>query len=296
MEINIEIGTEKQKHLIEQELELIKKVVEECKPPINLSKIIVPSDFEAKINELEGIETYKAVRGLGSSNINANARIVKLNDGYAIVISPNTYSDFHDTQTRYFIALHELFHIINKRDFPKILEDSYVKARYLDNIYSLYDEYSSDRFAYSLVESIFPSKSKYWKKSVDNDIEGFIGLINDSKYYDSIRHEIEAFRTHAEIEIFCDNTREYIDELAISLAHIFSLFHHYPDKISRSKLLESPFVNEKTFNLMEYYKDKYEQKNTDLFDGIELIIDFMMNFGFKFEHRNYGGYCHVLDI
>lgn len=296
MVFEIEIGTEEQKKMIEQEFDLIKRIADECQPPINLLKIIVPWDFEAKINEIEGVDTYRSVRGLGLSCITANARITKINDGYAIILSSNNYSDANDTQTRCFTLLHELHHIINKQDFPEIPNDSYVKAQYLYNLYNIYDEYSSDRFAYSVVEDIFSKESEYWKNSINDQIVGFTSIINDPIYYTSIRREIKSFRTHADIHLFFRNIREYFDELFISIAHIFSLFHQYTDKISRSKLLESPFINEKCFNLMEYLKNKHEKKDNNLFDGNELIIEFMTNFGVKFEHRDYGGYCHVLDI
>jgi len=296
MEIIIEIGTDEQKQLIQQELAFLDEVIENSDPPVNLHQVIVASDFQLKINELEGTDTYKASRGEGSMRINAMARVAKLKDGFAIVLSPLLYSELQDTQTRLFTVFHEVHHIINKRDFPPIPSESYVKAQYLHNLYSLYDEYSSDRFAYGLLDKVFDSKSHFWDSFVRSETDGFIGLITDPKYYDGIRNEIQAFRLHANVELFLNKTRRYFYEVAISLAHIWALSHHYPDRVAKASLLRSPFVNDRTIALMEYLKNKREHQSNDLFDGVDLITDFMINFGMKFEHRDYGFYCHVLDI
>lgn len=296
MEIIIEIGTDEQKQLIQQELAFLDEVIENSDPPVNLHQVIVASDFQLTINELEDIDTYKASRGEGSMVINAMARVAKLKDGFAIVLSPLLYSESQDTQTRLFTVFHEFHHVINKRDFPPIPSESYVKAQYLHNLYSLYDEYSSDRFAYGLLDKVFDSKSHFWDSFVRSETDGFIGLITDPKYYDGIRNEIQAFRLHANVELFLNKTRRYFDEVAISLAHIWALSHHYPDRVAKTSLLRSPFVNDRTIALMEYLKCKSELKSNDLFDGMDLIVQFMTNFGVRFEHRDYGGYCHVLDI
>jgi len=296
MEIIVEVGTNEQKQLIEQELAFLDEVVEKSDPPVDLHQVIVASDFELKINELEGINTYKASRGEGSMRINAMARVAKLKDGFAIVLSPLLYSELQDTQTRLFTVFHEFRHVINKRDFPPIPNESYIKAQYLHNLYSLYDEYSSDRFAYGLLDNVFNSKSHFWDSFVQSEADGFIGLITDPQYYDGIRNEIQAFRLHANVELFLNKTRRYFDEVAISLAHIWALSHHYPDRAPNTDLLSCPFVNDRTIALMEYFKGKSERKSNDLLDGMDLIIQFMTNFGVKFEHRDYGGYCYVLDI
>ena len=47
---------------------------------------------------------------------------------------------------------------------------------------------------------------------------------------------------------------------------------------------------------MDYFKNKYEKKENDLSDGIELIRDYLINFGVRFEDRSEGGYIYVQDI
>jgi hypothetical protein len=73
--------------------------------------------------------------------------------------------------------------------------------------------------------------------------------------------------------------------------------HYYPDRGFHSDSLKSPFLNEKTFALMDYFRLKHEKKEVGLIDGMDLIAEFMINFGVKFEpidQRRY--YCRVLDI
>jgi len=128
LDINIEIGTPEQQELIRQEMELFKKVVEQTDPPLYISKVIVPIDFDAKVNKLQGTTTYESVRG-----VMAVAKIVNLGDSIAVVISPHLYTENHDSQTRLFIYTHEIFHVANKRKFPTISVSSDSLKFYLNN-------------------------------------------------------------------------------------------------------------------------------------------------------------------
>jgi hypothetical protein len=162
MEFIIEIGDENQKQLIEQELKYVEAITETCSPDLNLRQLIVASNFEAKINAMEGVETYKAERGINPGDVLVAAKIVKVDDGFAIILSPHLFTDMHDIQTRCFVVLHELSHIVNRLLFPPIPNDSMISYQYLYHLYGMYDEYTSDRFAYNLVEDSFSSKSSHW--------------------------------------------------------------------------------------------------------------------------------------
>jgi antitoxin component HigA of HigAB toxin-antitoxin module len=61
-------------------------------------------------------------------------------------------------------------------------------------------------------------------------------------------------------------------------------------------LSKSKFLNGKTLKLLAFLKTKYEKKSFDLKDGVDLVADFMENFGMRFEDRPQQPYCHVLDI
>jgi hypothetical protein len=296
VEIVIEIGTPEQKELIAQELKLFESIPQQFDPPLNLTKIIITENFDAKVNELQGTTSFKSEKGLGNNGVSTIGKIIKDGDGYAVVVSPILYTEKYDTLVRYFILIHELIHVVNKRDFPPIPTDSYVNGLYTHNLYTLYDEYYADRMSYHLCDTIYPEKSQFWIEHLDNEVQGFIELLTDMKYYEAIRSEIESFRSHANVEEFLKVTNPYYDLVAIVLSHTYAIHHQFPDKIPEAMLSKSKFVNEKTTKLMEYFLRKFEERAAKLEDGTDVIVDFMTNFGVKFEHRDYGGYCHVLDI
>jgi len=192
--------------------------------------------------------------------------------------------------------LHEIAHVSNKQKFPDTSSDSYSRQIYLGNIYTLFDEYVADRLASEIIDNLLPSKTDHWKAFIQNNAVGFTSLINDVQHCTTIKSEIESFRTHADIMLFLENTCPIFDNVALSIVHAFSLADHDPHAIKLTDLMLSPFVNERTLALMRFFKDKYQERIFDVHDGISLIIDFMTNFGMKFEDIPQGGYCHVLDI
>jgi hypothetical protein len=296
MEFEIEVGTDDQKLLIIKELEFLKSVTEQIEPLSQLLKVIIASDFSEKINSMEKLSSYRSNRGLGACAIKVMARVTKLNNGYAIVLSPSLYSEDQDLQTRLFIIFHELHHLINKRNINPIPENLDVKNNYLRTLYFLYDEYTSDRFAYQLIDQFFPNKSTVWENHLLTCKEGYIDSSTDKIYYEHLKKEIGAFRKHANGDLFMESIQHYVDELTTIFVHAFSLFHYCADEVFGNSLHNSRFVNEKTFALMNYLKCKFEEKDRNLLDGIDLITGFIENFGFRFEQRDIGFYCHVLDI
>lgn len=300
MEIVIEIGTREIKKLIKQELEImIGFLPKDFFQTTQLQRIVVPLDFQAEIRRLTNVDTYQSIRDFGNNIINVMGKIVAIENGFTIVLSPLLYADTEneDFQTRMSAILHELHHAINKRDFPKVLKVEYVWGLYYDKLYSLYDEYSCDCFAFNMVEKHFPSKSELWKKHISTAINGFVETINDTACYDFIKQEIESFRIHEDVGLFIENTQNLTQEMMTVLTHTFFWAHRFPDRISSDTLLKSPFVNDKTFTLMDYLKEKESKNEKNLDDGLDLMIRFFENFGIRFEYidpKNY--YCRVLDI
>lgn len=174
MEFIIEIGDENQKQLIEQELKYVEVISETCSPDLNLRQLIVTSNFEAKINEVDGVETYKAERGINPGDVLVAAKIVKGDDCFAIILSPHLFTDSYDIQTRCFMVLHELSYIVNRLLFPPIPNDSMISCQYLYHLYGMYDEYTSDRFAYNLVDDSFLSKSSHWNSYLTSSASSFV--------------------------------------------------------------------------------------------------------------------------
>jgi hypothetical protein len=296
MDILVDVGTQEQQKMIKEELMFLQRVTQDLDPPLNITRVYVTDDFEGIVHKIEGSTSYKANRGLENNEIRPLAKMSKDGNGFAITISSLLYTSDFDFQVRIFILLHELCHIFNKRNFPAITNDSFVEGMYLSNLYSLFDEYKADRTAFNLCDQAFPEKTQLWSEWQKNQNIGFVGLITDLNYYDAIRKEIGSFRWHEDVDLFLKNNQVHFDVVSLAIIHLYASYHQYPDKVLETDLSKSKFVNNNTIALMEYLRNKYEEKSVNLFDGMEIITNFETNFGMRFEHREVGGYCHVLDI
>ena len=295
MDIIIEIGTPEQKQLIEKELGFFVEFTEQVDAQA-ISLVVIPEDFEKKVNELQETKDYKSERGVSESSVTTMAKTVRLDDSIAIILSSLLYTEYYDSQIRSFVFIHEITHVINHLDFPKVETSSRTTVTYLGNLYRLFDEYWADRLAYQVIDNIYTEKSQLWENYIENEINGFTSLLADRKYYDTIQAEIDALKSHNDTTRFLDNIKQSLDELTISTVHLFVLIHHNPSLISQENLLKSSFVNEKTWALLNYFKSKYEQNDLNLDKGIELITEYMMNFGIRFEDRGSELHCYVTDI
>jgi len=294
MEIIIEIGTEEQKELIEKELEIIKTLSERFNPSPPLLCIIVPKDFDKKVNEIRGTNSYNSIR----EHHQAQAKIIETPKGIFLIISNLLYTEIHDNFTRLQLYLHEFMHVLNKERFVRLEEKSPSKSRYLENLYILFDEYYANRKAFDIIDSLSLQASPKYKRSNRTHLKYFIKpLINDSEHYDIIRNEIDKFRIHGLVDQFLKNTNSHFDEVSKAIVYSYSYIDHFPE-FHRFKrfLLKSKFVNEKTINLINFYRKKFDGGSTDLSDGIELIAGFIENFGIRFEDCTEGLYCHVINI
>lgn len=297
MEIIIEIGTPEQKKQIRNELEIFPKIGNRLKKPLTLNKIIVPKDFAQKVNELSGSTSYKSKREIGDSLVVPQAKIVEQYGGINVVLSPQLYTGNHDASTRYFVIVHELTHVINKKIFPELPHQDFSTFNYLQFLYWLFDEYTADCSAYKVIDKTFPEVSNRWKTSLESSMEGYEFILLDEKNIEFIRNEIAKFRMfEIDVNQFTDNIKQMCNDLAVATIHAYSQIHNYPSKYSEEKIVNSIFVNRKTLNLIDYIRHKYNLDEFDLDDGLQLVSDYMTNFGFRFEQRSTGPYCHVLDI
>lgn len=292
MEIIVEIGTPENQEQIREELMLFSLVVSRSNNLVNISKVIVPKNFDAKVNELHGTLDYKSNRG-----IIALARNVNLGDSDAIVLSPHLYtSAYCDAQVRLYLSLHEMAHTINRKLFPQLSSNSGSEGIYLENLYTLFDEYVADRFALALFDDVISTKTTRWNTFISEFALGFASLINNSQYYTNIRNAIESFRQHGDSGLFLKEIHEDFHSVVISISHAFAISDHDSQILSPAVLLQSHFVNEKTVALMNFFKVKYQEQAYDINDGFDLIIEFMTNFGMKFKNVPEGTWCQVLDI
>lgn len=298
MEIIIEIGDENQKKKIKSELEyLFKNILEKTviSTPIEIYKIIVPLDFNKTVNTLQGTSNFNSVRGKENASVEVLAKTIYCSNEISIIISPIIYFSAFDTMVRCFVLSHEICHLINKNSFPKVLSTSFSEKSYLGSLYSLFDEYVADRFAFAMTQKLYiPSES--WNRFNLNSVQEYLKPVTDPRYYDFIQKEISSFRIHGDVNYFWNAIIETVNLLTMSTTHGFARYHEFPIEFEKTIFPESKFLNERTFVLMDYFKSKYDQIDNNLMNGIPYISNYLKNFGMQFEEIPEGGYFRVIDI
>lgn len=293
MKIVIEIGTEEQKELIANEVGIVKEICEGMPDPPPICGIWVPENFDKTVNELQGTSNYISERG----HI-AVAKNVHVGDETALVFSGMLFTDDHDNHTRMQIILHEFYHTINREVFPELPKDSPATYEYLQNLYILFDEYWANRKSFEITEKIYPNLSARYKKLTRNSVTGFLRDITKSeKDFEHIKVEIQKFRYHGDVIRFMQSTHNNFDMIAKSLIYFFSYVHHYPNYLRLLKFLsKTKCVTDSALSLGVFFKQKYEQNEVDIFEGLIYLQTFMEKFGVRFEDKDGGLYCTVLDI
>lgn len=293
MKIVLEIGTEKQRQLIADEFGIIGEICKDLSNPPPICGIWVPDNFAKTVNELQGTNNYIAER-----RHVAIAKNFYVGNEIALVFSRELYTDNHDNHTRMQIILHEFCHAINKIAFPSPPNDSLANLEYLQNLYILFDEYWANRWSFELTERIYPSISERYKRLTRCSVVGFLrDIVQSENDYQYIKMEIRKFRFHNNVDLFLENTRENFDIIAKSLVYFFSLVHHNPKYSRVLKFLSSSrFVGESALALVEFFREKYEQRQVEISEGLVYLQNFMERFGVRFEDRGSRFYCTIIDI
>ena len=129
------------------------------------------------------------------------------------------------------------------------------------------------------------------------NVGGFVRFYDSIKKYEELKRMISTFRLNRDINAFCQQAEKFYNGVALAIIHSYSHIDHsaflkkYDRFAKRSK-----FVNEKTLRLLDFIRKKYLERDWDLKDGIELMRDFLTNFGARLEDTAEGLYCHVLDV
>lgn len=293
MDIIVEIGTNEQNQLIRKELEIIQNVYSSFKLPNPLKQIVVPDNFDTKVNEIQGTSDYSSKR---EATIAVAKNIVK-DEGIFLIFSKDLFTIFHDNFTRLHMYLHELLHAYNTIRLPKFNSEPPSERQYLSNLCTLFDEYYANRMAFEIIHKLYPKTSFRYKRNNYHHLKGFIESIKELNYYTKIRSEIFSFRKHGNVEVFLQNIHPYFDGVSKSIIYVYS-YIDCSQKLKKfeKSILESKFVNERTASLMDFFRLKYDNNDFDLLDGKNLIVAFMENFGMKFEDTPDGLYCRVVDI
>lgn len=296
MDIKIQIGNENEKALIKQEMEFFVELINKFEQSSKILQIIIPENFSEKVNELENRSDFTGSHGITESAVVVLAKNIVASNNRIIVLNPMLFFGEFDSMIRSFIIFHEVAHIINSDRFPTIATDSFYQSSYLGNLNFLFDEYFADRLAYKITDGIFKEPTECWKKFSNNSIEEYWALSSNGQYYQQIKTEIDNFRLHGDVELFMKLTHDSISVVTVATVHGFARYHHIEKSLQNFIIPPSHFINDRTIELMKYFKDKYEQSEIDLSDGVDIMCDYMRNFGVEFEDHPEGGYLYVLDI
>lgn len=295
LKIIVEVGNPEQKALIKEELSSLERITGQFESPLSLNQIIVASDFDKTVNELQKTNSYKSVREKHS----VSAKVLQVNDEAIMVLSPRLYTAEEDFQSRMLTYLHEIIHIHNWQTFPAFCDWSNIPIEYSQNLYTFFDEYYADRKAFEIMDKLFKRKTKIYLNRIETTVEGHLQtVIDDFKSYSLIKREIDSFRQHADVERFLGAIYETFDGVSKEIIHVYAYLDHFSRFSKRKVELQSlRFVNDKTVSLIEFIRSKYVQNSFDLMDGMTLIESFLTNFGMRFEILPSGEvYCHVLEI
>lgn len=294
MEIIVEIGNNKQKIIITNELKLIEKLLDIFKPPLNVEKVIVPCDFDKTVNQIQNISSFNLDRGQEQIVI---AKTIELYNSCILVFSPIIYTKEWDIQRRMSLFLHEFTHAVNHRRIPKSITKSPSYNRLFANLYILYDEYYANRKSFEMTDGIYPNKSKIFDDSLKENFKSMLLSLINNKYYEKIQSEINLFRIHRNIDLYLKEVPDIFDAAAKAIVYAYSFIDHFEFAKSQENLIsKSNFINKKTKCLIDFYRLKYSKEDFDLISGVDLMENFLTNFGMKFEDRKVGEYCYVLDI
>ena len=294
MEILVEIGNDEQQKIIANELKLIEKLLDLFKPPLNIKKVIIPCDFNKTVNQIQNISSFNSDRGQEQI---VCAKTIELENSCILVFSPIFHTKEWDIQKRMSLYLHELIHAVNHRRIPKPITKSPSYNRLFVNLYILYDEYYANRKSFKITDSIYSNKSKIFDDFLKKSFKSFLQSLINNKYYEKIQSEINLFRIHGNIDLYLKEVPDIFDAAAKAIVYTYSFIDHFDFAKSQENLInKSNFINKKTKCLIDFYRLKYSKDDFDLISGVDLMEDFLTNFGMKFEDRKDGEYCYVLDI
>lgn len=254
----------------------------------------MPADFDIAVNGLLEKPNYQSVRNLGEHQVRAQAKIINSPAGFCIVLSFRLfYSEYEDIQTRAFVYIHELTHLVNSSKF--LIEEIHSQSDtiYARNLERFFDEYIADRKAYAVIDKLFLVKSELWKSALIRQASSFIIALTDSNHMQEIKESIQQLQVHQDITIFLPKVVTLFDEILVVLAHSFSLSDCYPNHLPISELSECDFVNGKTIALIDHVRQNYLNNDYQLIEGIPFIKEFMQNFGVAFSDSSSGLVCNV---
>ena len=296
MEIIIEIGTEEQKKKIRKELLEIERILNIKKFDNLIKKIIIPKNFDKTIRSISKDKEYKSFRK--EMDQYAMAKLVWENGSAVLVFQNLIFTENFDTQVRYIFYFHEVYHAISYYLMPK---KNYVDLRIKELIQLmniLFDEYFANRHALAIAGKAFESKTDRFTKFIDGSRHFANSFMNENLFYKKIRKTIIKFKCHLiPISVLIRTISPLIRSASLDLIYFMSYYDNF-DYLAKyfNRLKKSRFYNMKTEKLLQYFREKYKKNDLNVEDGIEVMENYVLNFGIRFEDRSEGLYCHVWFI
>lgn len=290
----VQIGTKRQKELIKNELTFFEKFLEVNKLDYLIYKIIIPKDFDDTVQRLTGNKHFKSVRREVGQIV--MGKTIKKDEQFILVFPRYIFSEDFDNQIRFIYYLHELNHTIIKIQSPKKSNVDLRINELLNSLIFLYDEYYVNRKAIEVTNTLFESKSELFLKHIKEMPKSYIeNLAKKGFYYRKIKRDILKFKLWLlSIDELISHIQPLIKSFSLYLLYFFSYYDNFESLIEFPRKLNScKFYNNKTKELINYFRTKYRNDEFDLENDVNLIENYLFNFGLKLENTKEGLYYHV---
>lgn len=227
MEKIVEIGTERQKELIKNELTFFEKFLEVNQLDYLIYKIIIPKDYNDAVRKLTGYRRFESVR----RNVNqvVMGKTIRKDDKFILVFPKYIFSAGFDNQIRFIFYLHELNHVVR---IIQTAEESRRDLRInelLNSLFFLYDEYYVNRKAIEITNNLFESKSELLLKHMEEMPKSYIdNLARKDFYYKKIKKDILKFKFRfLSIGELISRIQPFIKSFSLYLLYFFSYYDNF---------------------------------------------------------------------
>jgi hypothetical protein len=293
MEIQIEIGTTEQKELIRRELAILERAADGADLVGEISRVIVPADFDEAVRNLTGDRSFTQNRGYHL----VLAKVVREPEGVAILISPGAFTECFDTDIRIHYYVHELTHV-GQGLFDVDGAPNTTERIYSSNLKGLFCEYEAERHALETCARLLKEPSDLYVQHHQSVCGSLQNVLEDVEICNALRQVIGRFRLRwIDMEGLQSGIHPIFDQVSKSLAY-YAAYLDAGTTFLNCTALEGMcvFVTDSARELMRYFADKYEARSHDLRDGREVIRLFIETFGVRYEDTDAGLYCHVIGI
>lgn len=281
--ITVEVGTPEEQQIISNELMIIGSLAERFDPPLQLAEIVVPNDFDAAVNRMQGTSDYSSERAQL-----VIAKTIPTATGVSFVFSPFIYTELFDFNIRLLTFTHELLHASNHTISPQPTFHPQSKNVLAANLYILVDEYLANVISLESTAECLQGDTQKYNEHINAFFKGHRdAVVNSRTRLDDLNNIITSLREHDDRMSFLVAWRDIFDELAKSLVYAVAYvdssesFHVYEEEI-----LRSPLATKSAVTLMQYIRQVGSLKNLDYEGTLPLIHDFIADFGISFDYTS----------